>query len=222
MAATKSIPIVMISVADPVELGFVGSLARPGGNVTGVTLMTSELAAKRLEFLKEVVPRVSRVGVLANPTDSTSARELRETQGAAKALGLTLISAEVRTTSDFDGAFASMTDSRVGGLIALTDPVIYAHAGRIARFAIRKKLPTMYGLRDFVMAGGLMSYEASADDAARRAASYVDKILKGAKPADLPVERPTKFELVINLKTAKALSLKVPQSILIRADEVIQ
>jgi putative ABC transport system substrate-binding protein len=222
IGVTKSVAIVMISDADPVGIGLVDSLAHPGGNVTGVTLMTSELAAKRLELLREVAPRVSRVGLLGNPTHPTSLRELAEVQAATKALGLQLTSVEVRTTADLERAFATLTNARVAGLMTATDPVVYAHIGRIAQFAIGIGLPAVSGVRDFVMAGGLMSYEPSATESGRRAASYIDRILKGAKPADLPIEQPTKFELVINLKTAKALGLTIPPAVLARADEVIE
>ncbi len=220
--ATKTIPIVMLSVADPVETGLVASLARPGGNVTGLSLMTSDLGEKRLVLPGEVAPRSSRVGVLWNPADPAAAREWRQIQVAARALGVTLKSVEVRAPQDVDSAFLTLSKSRVGALITVLDPLTFAQRTKIVNFAAKSRLPSMYGSRAFVEAGGLMAYQPSITDLAHRTAVFVDKILKGAKPADLPVEQPTRFELVINLKTAKALGLTIPQSLLIRADQVLQ
>jgi len=220
--ATKTIPIVMAVAADPVATGFVAGLARPGGNTTGLSMMAPELVGKRLELLTEAVPRVSQVAVLRNPTNPATALSLSETEVAARALGVRLQLLEVRTSEELAGAFGAATRDRAGALIVLPDPMFLTHRTRIADLAAKSRLPAIYYDRDYVEAGGLMSYGANIADMYRRAATYVDKILKGAKPADLPVEQPTKFELVINLKTAKALGLTVPQSILIRADHVIQ
>lgn len=220
--ATKNIPIVMVSVSDPVEAGFVASLAKPSGNVTGVFLATSNLGEKRLERLKEVLPELSQVAVLWNPDDPAAAREWRQTQVAARALGVTLKSFEVRTPQDLDNAFLVLAQLDWGALITVPDPLTLAQGTRIVEFAARSRLPSMYGARAFVEAGGLMACEPSVSDLARRVAAYVDQILKGAKPADLPVEQATKFELVINLKTATALGLTIPRSVLMRADQVIQ
>ncbi len=221
--ATSAIPIVMMYVVDPVEAGIVDSLARPGGNVTGVAFGAGlEIVGKYLELLKEAVPKVSRVAVLSNPASSLNAAYLRETQAAARVLGVTLQFYEVRDPNEFEGAFTTMTKARAGALLVLPHPFTYVHAGQIADFAAKSRLPAVYPFRESVEAGGLMAYAANAPDMFRRAATYVDKILKGAKPADLPVEQPTKFELVINLKTAKALGLTIPQSLLGRADEVIR
>ncbi len=220
--ATTTIPIVMAVSADAVETGLVASLARPGGNLTGLTNLAAELAGKRLELLKEVAPKASRVAVVWNATHSGKRLEMQETQRAARALGVTLQSVEVRGPNDFERAFSAITKGRADALTTLADPLTRAHARPITAFAARRRMPSIFEIKEFVDAGGLMSYGASISDQYRRAAAYVDKILKGAKPADLPVEQPTRFELVINLKTAKALGLKIPQSILIRADQVIQ
>ncbi len=221
--ATSTIPIVMVYVIDPVKEGFVASLAQPGGNVTGVTMVAGlEIVGKHLELLKEAVPKVSRVAVLSNPVSSLNPSLLQEIQAAARALGVTVQFYEFRDLNELDGAFAAMTKARAGGLLVVPHPFIYVHARRITDLAAKSRLPTVYPFRESVEAGGLMAYAANAPDMFHRAATYVDKILKGGKPADLPVEQPTKFELVINLKTAKALGLKIPQSLLVRADEVIQ
>ncbi len=220
--ATGTIPIVMGAVGDPVAVGFVPGLARPGGNITGPSMMMPELVGKQLELLKEVVPRVSRVAVLWNPAHPTGAPQLREAEGAARALRVRLQPLDARGPSEIDSAFAAMIRGRAGGLLVLVDSMLFSHRTRVADLAAKSRLPAMYGFRDFVDAGGLMSYSANLADMYRRAAAYVDKILKGAKPADLPVEQPTRFELVINLKTAKVLALTIPQSVLIRADQVIQ
>ncbi len=219
--ATKAIPIVMV-VNDPVAAGFVASVARPGGNITGLSMMMTEVVGKQLEMLREVVPKISRVAVLGNPANPGSAPQLRAAEMAARALGVRLQPLEARDPSEIDRAFAAMTRERAGAFLVLLDPMLGAQRERIADLAARSHLPAMYALRLHVEAGGLMAYGANIFDLYRRMAIDVDKILKGAKPGDLPVEQPTKFELVINLKTAKALGLTIPQSLLGRADEVIQ
>ncbi len=220
--ATNTIPIVMAAVADPLEADFVVSLARPGGNITGVSALASGYSAKWLELLKEAVSKISRVAVLSNPTNPSHAGYRRETQAAARVLGLTLQPVEVRDAREIEGAFASMTRERAGALLVLPDSVTLAHRARVVDLVAKSRLPAMYGLREFVDAGGLMAYGSSLSDIFRRAAVFVDKVLKGAKPGDLPVEQTSRFELVINLKTAKTLGLTIPPSILIRADHVIQ
>ena len=220
--ATRTIPIVMVNVADPVRAGLVASLARPGGNITGPTLLNPELSAKRVELLKEVVPKVSRVAAFMNPASPATPVLWEETQRAAEALGVQLQPLEVRGPNEYEGAFGAATRGRAGGLLFLDDAVMLANRTRIVTLAARSSLPGMYGFREFVDVGGLMSYGANASNSYGRAATYVDKILKGAKPADLPVEQPTRFELVINMKTAKALGLTIPQTVLIRAEHVIQ
>ena len=220
--ATRTIPIVMTGTGDPVGSGLVASLARPGGNVTGLSTLTPEIVGKQLELLKEIVPRVSRVAVLWNPTNPSHPLLLGEAKVAARSLGVQLQIPEARGPDEFEGAFAAMTRERAGALLVLTDGMFLLHQRRIMDLVATSRLPAMYGLRRQVDAGGLMAYGPSLRDSFRRAATYVDKILKGTKPGDLPVEQPTKFELVINLKTAKALGLTIPQSILIRADEVIR
>ncbi len=198
------------------------TLARPGGNITGVTALGQGLSAKRLELLKEAVPRATRVAVLTNPASPNTGPFVKESEGVARALGIQLQLAQARDPSEFEAAFATMSSKRAEALMVLADVTFITHRKRIVELAALSRLPAMYGERDFVDAGGLMFYGASLTDTYRRAAVYVDKILKGAKPADLPVEQPTKFELVINLKTAKALGLTIPQPLLLRADEVIQ
>ena len=220
--ATRTIPIVMAFITDPVETGLVTSLARPGGNITGLSFLSPELYGKRLQLLKEVVPGLSRTAVLSGPTNLDVANQVRELKTAAGALGVQLQILEVRSADDFEKAFQAATRGRAGALLTLDDSLTYSYRPRIVEFAAKHRLPAIYGVREVVDAGGLMSYGASLLDLYRRAATYVDKILKGAKPADLPVEQPTKFELVINLKTAKALGLSIPHSVLIRADQVIQ
>jgi len=219
---TSTIPIVMAGVTDPVGAGFVASLARPGGNVTGLSMLATELSGKRLDLLKEMLPNLSRVAVVWNPTHPGQALALKDTQVVAQALGVTLMSMEVRTREDFEGVFAAIGKERAGAVSVLPDPLTFAHRGQLTALAAKHRLPAMYGFREFVDAGGLMSYGASVPDLWRRAATYVDKILKGAKPSDLPVEQPTQFELVINLKTAKQIGLTIPQSVLYRADKVIK
>src|SRR5438034_5088791 len=221
--ATRTIPIVMASAADPVAEGLVASLARPGGNITGLMGNAGpEIAGKRLELLKEAVPKVSRVALLSNPTNPASAPALGATRAAARSLRLQLQMLEARAPDEIERAFAAMTREHADALVVVTDAMFILQRRRIAAFAAKHRLPTMSGWREDVEIGSLMSYAASGRDNFRRAATYVDKILKGAKPGDLPVEQPTKFELVINLKTAKVLGLTIPQSVLGRADEVIQ
>jgi len=219
--ATSSIPIVMIFPVDPVETKLVASLARPGGNVTGTTLTpTSEIFGKQLELLKEAIPHASRVAILSNPADLGSPRSLKEVEAAARSLRVQLQRLDARGPEEFDSAFAAMARERADGLMVLGNFI--SHRTRLAGLAAKHRLPTMYAQGEYVAAGGLMAYGVKMADFVGRAAVYVDKILKGAKPADLPVEQPTKFELVINLKTAKALGLTIPQSLLGRADAVIQ
>jgi putative ABC transport system substrate-binding protein len=221
--ATGTIPIVMTGVSDPVGQGFIASLARPGGSVTGLTYGVGlEIHGKQLELLKEMVPTVRRMAILSNPANHGYALWKGNVKVAARSLGVELHLMEVRGPDEFDGAFAAMAKERVGALLVWGDPVLDAHRARIAELAARSRLPAAYTLRAWVEAGGLMAYGAEFRDNWRRAAGYVDRILKGAKPADLPVEQPTKFELVINLKTAKALGLTIPPSLLLRADEVIR
>ena len=220
--ATWTLPIVMAVTADPVGVGLVSSLARPGGNITGLDLLSVDLARKRLELLRETVPGLSRVAVLSSPTTPATALQMRETQVVAQALGVRLQALDVRGPNEFEGAFRAATRGRAGALLTLDDPFIFTHRTLILALVAKSRLPAMYGFREFAEAGGLMAYGTYLPALYRRAAVYVDKILKGAKPADLPVEQPTRFELVINLKTAKALGLTFPQSILIRADQVIQ
>jgi putative ABC transport system substrate-binding protein len=220
--ATGSIPIVMAGAIDPVASGLFTSVARPGGNLTGLSLMAPELVGKQLEILKDVVPKVSRVALLGNPANGGNAPQVRHAQDAARALGMRLQPLKARGPSEIDTAFAAMTNERAGAVIVLVDAMLLDHRTRIADLAARRRLPAVYGLSDHAEAGGLMAYGPNRLDMFRRAATYVDKILKGAKPGDLPVEQPTKFALVINLKTAKAVGLTIPKSLLLRADEVIQ
>ena len=220
--ATGTIPIVLVADPDPVGNGFAESLARPGGNVTGLSLISPELSAKRLELLKEVVPGLSRVAIMWNPDVRGAVLDYKETEGAARSLRLQLQSVEVSRADDFDRAFSALTTARAEALIVVPFPVAFTNRGRIASLAQKNRLPSMYGQREYADAGGLMAYGPNNAEQWRRAATYVDKILKGAKPGDLPIEQPTKFELVINLKTAKALGLTIPPSLLRRADEVIQ
>jgi putative ABC transport system substrate-binding protein len=224
MNTTKTIPIVMMGIsADPVELGLVESLARPGGNVTGLTTLSRELGGKRLELLKEAVPKVARVAVLYEAGIPAAVLEVKEDLPvAARALGLTVRSWEVRDAGGFEKVFAALNRERPDGLYVTTGPLMTANVKRIAGLALKSRLPSVYGSREAVDAGGLMSYDADVADSYRRVAYYVDKILKGAKPADLPVEQPTKFDLVINLKTANQIGVTIPPSILVRADKVIK
>jgi putative tryptophan/tyrosine transport system substrate-binding protein len=219
---SQTVPIVMTQVADPVGSGLVTSLARPGGNTTGMTIMASELAGKRLELLREIVPRATSVAVLALRDHRPTAQFIRETEVAARALKVRLQIVQVRNPEEFDTAFASMVSARAGAVIIQNNFLFNSQIRRLADLTIKHHLPATYAFRNFTDAGGLMVYGANSDDLWRRAANYVDKILKGAKPADLPIEQPTKFDLIINLKTAKALGLTIPGSVLSRADEVIQ
>jgi ABC-type uncharacterized transport system substrate-binding protein len=223
--ATSLIPIVAIAMADPVEDDLVASLARPGGNVTGTTFLGPELVAKRLQLLKEVLPQLVRVAVLWHPRaygDRTMAGMLKEVERAAQTLGMQLQLVPVKSPNDIAGAFSAMTEERADALSVFPSPMLFAEYSRIASLAADTRLPTIYAAREGVAVGGLMSYGANLPDLSRKSAEYVDKILKGARPAELPVQQPTKFELAINLKTAKALSLTVPASLLARADEVIE
>ena len=220
--ATKSIPIVMAAPGDPVETGLVASLARPGGNVTGLAQMGIDLAGKRLEMLREAAPGISRLAVLWNRQDAISRLVWQEIQQPARQLGIDLHSLEVWNGDQFDAAFASAIAAKDGAITALPGPIFVVNEKRIAEFADKNRLPSMFHLPEFVRAGGLLSYGPDRSDMFRRAATYVDKILKGANPADLPVEQPTKFQLVINLGTAKTLGLTVPQLLLMQADEVIE
>lgn len=220
--ATRAIPIVMASAGDPVALGLVENLARPGGNITGLSQISPELAGKRLELLREIVPKLSRVAVLWNPQSKISEIDWKETQLAARALGLQLYPVEARSPTDFDKAFEEAIRARVGALAITPEQVFGGNLKRIADLATKHRLPSIYQIREFADAGGLMAYGADRTDMFRRAATYVDKIFKGTKPGDLPIEQPRKFELVINGKTAKALGLTIPQSLLIGADRVIE
>jgi len=224
MNATKTIPIVMTGGGtDPVEAGLIKSLAHPGGNVTGLTNLTTELGGKRLELLKEAVPKLTRVAVLHDAANRASGLELKEVLPvAARALKLTIQSWEIRTADEFDKVFAAMGKQRPDGLYVSTGALLNSNQKRIVGFALKGRLPSVYGRREYVAEGGLMYYGADITDSYRRVAYYVDRILKGAKPADLPVERPMKFEFVINLKTAKQIGLTIPQWTLMKVDKVIQ
>jgi ABC-type uncharacterized transport system substrate-binding protein len=220
--ATTTVPIVMTTVGDLMGSGLVASLARPGGNITGLTSLTHELTGKQLEFLKAVRPTVSRVAILWNPANPANARGVQAADAAAQALGVQLHLVEARDPEAFDRAFAAMTSAPAGALLVMGDRVFLEHRSRLAELAAMSQLPTMHNVRPYVEAGGLMAYGPNPLDIHRRAAVYVDKILKGAKPADLPVEQPTTFELVINLKTAQALGLTIPPHLLFQADEIIR
>jgi putative tryptophan/tyrosine transport system substrate-binding protein len=220
--ATGVVPIIMATVMDPVALGIAGSLAHPGGNLTGLAIMSLDLTAKRLQLLKEAVPRLSRVAVLWNPANPGNVLQLREVETASQILGLRWQGVAVRRPDELAGAFEEIVGAKSNGILAIEDSMLVSHRSRIVESVARTRLPAMYAFRQFVDAGGLMSYGPNVPESFRRAAVYVDKILKGAKPADLPVERPTKFELVINLKTAKALGLTIPPSLLARADQIIE
>jgi putative tryptophan/tyrosine transport system substrate-binding protein len=220
--ATSDIPIIMCIADDAVKQGFVSNLARPGGNITGMAAFASELAGKRLELLREATgASVSRVALLWNPPGS-SPDYLKDTQTAARSLRVTLQSVEVRTAADFDRAFASVLKGRAEALMVGPGQFLFTHQRRIVEFALQNRLPSIYAWKDPVNAGGLIGYGVNIPQVYRRAAYYVDKILRGTKPGDLPVEQPTKFDLVVNLTTAKALGLRIPQSIRVRADEIIQ
>jgi ABC-type uncharacterized transport system substrate-binding protein len=223
--ATSVIPIVAVAMADPVEDGLVASLAQPGGNVTGTTFLGPELVAKRLQLLSEVVPQHSRVAILWHPraySDRTMAGMIQEAERAAQTLGMQLQFVPAASPDDIAGAFSAMTEERADALSVFPSPILFAEYGRIASMATEKKLPAIYAAREGAEIGGLISYGANLPDLARLTAVYVDKILKGAKPADLPVQQPTKFELVINVKTARALGLTINRDLLLIADEVIE
>jgi putative ABC transport system substrate-binding protein len=220
--ATTSVPLVMVAVGDPVATGLVASLGRPGGNITGLTSIAETLEGKRLELLREVIPKLSHVAVFWNPVNPVFKRALDELQAAAAVLRMKVLSLGVRTPEELDAAFAAIVRERPGALLVLADRLFLHHRARIMDFAAKHRLPGVHAYRELVEAGGLMSFGPSYAGMHRRAAYFVDRILKGAKPADLPVEQPTKFELVINLKTAKLLGLTIPQSLLQRADQIIQ
>jgi putative ABC transport system substrate-binding protein len=220
--ATKTIPIVFSNHADPIGVGHVASLPRPGGNITGLSELASELNAKALEILKEAVPQATRVGVLWNPTTPSQVPGLQSVNVAAEKLGLALAMVSAATAEDFDAALASIARENVGSLFVVPSPLTLMQPARLAELALKHRLPTMFGARENVEAGGLMSYGADRNDLVRRAALYIDKILKGAKPAELPVEQASKYQLVINLKTARTLGLDLPPTLLARADEVIE
>jgi putative tryptophan/tyrosine transport system substrate-binding protein len=220
--ATKTIPIVFALHADPVGLGHVASLARPGGNITGLTIILTDLVAKELEILKEAVPQATRIGVLFSPTAPSHRPAVQAVETAGEKLGVQLVMVPGRTVEDFEGAFSTMSREHVGGFLVVSAPLFISHRARLAELALKHRLPSMFGTKENVEAGGLMSYGADFNDLVQRAATYIDKILKGAKPADLPVEQASKYELVINLKTAKSLGLDVPLHLQQRADEVIE
>jgi putative ABC transport system substrate-binding protein len=220
--ATQTIPIVMAIAGDPVKAGLVSSLARPGGNVTGLTLMQTELSGKRLELLKEVLPNMTLVAVIWNPTDPPAAGMLRETEAAARALGLKLHAIEARSSTDLDAAFKAVAAVRPGAFFTLPGGLFLNNMTRVIEFAAKRGLPGVFPSREFAEAGGLLSYAPSLGAHWRRSTVFVDKILRGARAADIPIEQPTKFELVINLKTAKALGLTIPALVLARADHVIE
>jgi putative ABC transport system substrate-binding protein len=220
--ATTTIPIVMVAVGDPVGTGFAATLAHPGGNITGLSDVNPDLSAKRLELLKEVIPKLVRAAVLLNPAHPPNVRQLEETRAAARTFGVALQTLEVRGSDDLERAVGAAARARAGAVIILPDAFTVSRGDQIAELAARHRLPTMFSARAQVVAGGLMAYGASLPALFRRATTYIDKLLKGAKAGDLPIEQPTQFELVINLKTAKALDLTIPQSVLLRADEVIQ
>ena len=220
--ASPTLPIVFGAAADPVGAGLVSSLARPGGNITGLSLMAQDLDGKRLELLKEAFPKVARVAFLWVPVDSRGNLALTEMEAAAKALGLKVLSLEVRSLDDFEGAFARAKKERAEALITTPSPLINTQQRQVLDFAAKNRLPAMYPASEFVEAGGLMSYAPNYADLWRRTADFVDIILKGTKPADMPVEQPTKFEFLVNLKTAKQIGLTIPQKVLARADKVIK
>jgi putative ABC transport system substrate-binding protein len=220
--ATATIPIVFVGIGDPVGIGVVASLASPGGNITGVANMNTELSGKRLEMLKESTPKITSVAVLWNPSSQGHQQILKQIEGIAPALKLKLYTLAVRSAEDFDGAFQAVAKSRADGLLPLGDPLIGSQSKRVIEYSVKNRLPAIFPNSESADAGGLMSYAPNIVDQYRRAAVYIDKILKGAKPADLPVEQPMKFELVINLKTAKQIGLTIPPNVLARADRVIR
>jgi putative tryptophan/tyrosine transport system substrate-binding protein len=221
--ATSTIPIVFASHADPIGLGHIASLARPGGNITGLSMLLTELAVKELEILKEALPQASRFGVIWNPTTPSHVLALRAVESAGKTLGIELHAFPMRRIEESEQVFVSMTQSQVGGFLVLASPASYAERGaRLGQLALRHHLPGMFGFEENAHAGGLMSYSADILDLYRRSAAYIDKIVKGANPAELPVEQASKYKLIINLETAKALGLEIPATLLARADEVIE
>jgi len=220
--ATGTVPIVFAGVGDAVGVGLVPSLAHPGGNLTGSTFITEETIGKQLQFLKEVVPGISRIGVVINPSNPVYGPILKASEAPARVLGLELSVVGVERSEDFESAFRKAIQTRVDGLVVLRDPLLQINQTRILMLAADSRLPAIYGMREFAESGGLMSYGPNLAEMYRRAAALVERIFKGASPADLPIEQPTKFELIVNLKTAKALGLTIPQSLLLRADEVIQ
>ena len=220
--ATKTIPIVFATHADPVGVGHVASLARPGGNITGLTIIQTDLVAKQLEILMEAVPQAKRIGVLFNPPTLWHRSALQAVETAGEKLGVQLVKVPVRTVEDFEGAFLTMSREHVAGFCVVLSAVDVSHRARLANLALKHRLPGMFGTKENVEAGGLMSYSADFNDMVQRAATYIDKILKGAKPADLPVEQASKYELVINLKTAKAIGLTISEAFLLRADTLIE
>ena len=220
--ATAEIPIVMVAVGDPVAIGIVKSLARPGGNITGLSQMTPDLSGKRLELLKQIVPQISRVAVLFDPEDPLSMLDWNEARRSAQTLGIEVHSLEVRSTGDFDKVLKEALAAHVGAVVVMPAPVLFANLKLIADFATGNRLPSTFHLREFPDVGGLLSYGVDRSDLFRRAATYIDKILKGASPAYLPIEQPTRFELVINLRTAKMLGITIPPNVLSIADEVIE
>jgi putative tryptophan/tyrosine transport system substrate-binding protein len=220
--ATKTIPIVFANHADPVGVGHVASLARPGGNITGMSMLLTELAAKELEILKEAVPQATQIGVLWDPTTPSHRRALPAAEAAGEKLGVRLVVVPAQTVDEFEGAFSTMLRERVASILVVASPLTYSQRAPLAELALKYRLPGMFGTRENVEAGGLMSYSADIVDLYRRSAIYIDKILKGAKPADLPVEQASKYELVINLRTAKSIGLAIPETFLVRADEVIE
>jgi putative ABC transport system substrate-binding protein len=221
--ATATIPIVIVSVADPMGSGLIAELARPGGNITGMSNMATELSGKLVQLLMEIVPGIKRIGVVRNLNNpSASALSLRETEAAIHAVGLQIEVVDAETAEEFESAFARLRAQGVGGVILLPDAALVSHRARIAELALKARLPTVFQRRENAEAGGLLSYGSNLSDLLRQAALFVDRILKGARPAELPVEQPTKFVLAINLKTAKALGLEIPPTLLVRADEVIE
>jgi len=219
---TSTIPVVMTLVADPIGSGFVTNLAHPGGNVTGLSLMTTELNVKRLELLKETMPKLARVAVLSNPNMPYVPKTIEELKAAARSMSIELSIATARTPEEFEAAFRTIRRARAQALYLIESPLFYGHRTTLAKLVVRARLPAIYGTRAFADEGGLMSYGASYEDLMRRCAGYVDKILRGAKPGDLPIEQPTKFEFVVNLRTAQALGLSIPQAVFLQADDVIK
>jgi len=220
--ATRTIPIVFATHADPQGVGHVSSLARPGGNITGLSVLLTELAAKQVEIMKQTLPQMKRIGVLATLTAPSHRPALQAAQAASQRLGVQVVTVPVRTPDDLDGAFAMMARERVNAFLALATPLIRSQRVTVAELALKHRLPGMFGPKENVEAGGLMSYFSDLEETSRRAATYIDKILKGAKPGDLPIEQASKYELIINLKTAKALGITIPPSVLQRADRVLE